>query len=62
MYVCICHAVTDREIREAVDRGARSFSEVQSHVPVAGCCGRCEATARAVVSEYLLATPRRNAA
>lgn len=61
MYVCICHAVTDREIREAVECGARSFSEVQSRVPIAGCCGRCESTAREMVDEYL-ATPRRNAA
>jgi bacterioferritin-associated ferredoxin len=55
MYVCICHAVTDSEIREAVDRGARSLFEVQCRLPVAGCCGRCEAAARDVVDEHLLA-------
>ena len=25
MYVCVCHAVSDRQIRECVDQGARSF-------------------------------------
>ncbi len=62
MYVCICHSVTDREICEAVDRGARSLSEVQFCLPVGGCCGRCEATARDVVDEHLLAAPRRKTA
>lgn len=53
MYICICHAVTDREIRNAVDLGARSLCEVQCRLPVASCCGRCEDTARQVVDEHL---------
>ncbi|MGH8149301.1 MAG: (2Fe-2S)-binding protein [Steroidobacteraceae bacterium] len=55
MYVCVCHTITDREIREAIDRGARSFCEVQSSLPVGGCCGRCEQVAREVVDEHLSA-------
>lgn len=53
MYVCICHTITDQEIREAVDRGARSLCEVQSSLPVAGCCGQCEQVAREVVDEHV---------
>ncbi|MGH8227274.1 MAG: (2Fe-2S)-binding protein [Steroidobacteraceae bacterium] len=53
MYVCICHGITDKEIRQAVERGASSLPEVQRSLPVAGCCGRCEATARDVVDECL---------
>jgi bacterioferritin-associated ferredoxin len=53
MYVCICNTVTDRDIREALERGARSLGEVQSWLPVAGCCGCCEENARQVVDEYL---------
>jgi bacterioferritin-associated ferredoxin len=30
MYVCVCHAISDRQIREAVERGAESLSEVQA--------------------------------
>ncbi|MGB6452264.1 MAG: (2Fe-2S)-binding protein [Steroidobacteraceae bacterium] len=62
MYVCICHAVTDRDIREAVDQGARSLCDVQSCLPVGGCCGRCRDAAKDVVDEYLLAATRRSAA
>jgi len=53
MYVCICNAVTDHQIRDAVDGGARSLSEVQCRLPVASCCGSCEQTARDLVEEHL---------
>ena len=61
MYVCVCHAVTDKEIRKAVDRGASSLFDVQNELPVGSCCGRCEDTAKSVVDEYL-STRRRDTA
>jgi bacterioferritin-associated ferredoxin len=53
MYVCICNAITDRQIHHAVDLGASSLPEVQCRLPVANCCGHCEDTAREVVKERL---------
>jgi len=53
MYVCVCHAVTDKDIRKAVDRGARSLFDVQNELPIGSCCGRCEETAQSVVNECL---------
>jgi len=58
MYICVCHAVTDKDIRKAVDRGASSLFDVQNELAVGGCCGRCEDTAQAVVDEYLSARGR----
>lgn len=52
MYVCVCHGITDRQIRRVVDQGARSLTDVQMTLPVAGCCGRCEDSARAVIREH----------
>jgi len=52
MYVCICHGITDRQIRETLDRGAASLTEVQMQVPVGGCCGRCLPTAQEVIDEH----------
>jgi len=58
MYVCVCNTVTDGEIRDAVNSGATSLLDVQSCLPVAGCCGRCAETAQQVVDECLLALGR----
>lgn len=62
MYVCVCHAVTDRQIRELVNRGANSLTDVQQQVPVAGCCGRCRDTAEQIVEETLVRRERKDAA
>lgn len=61
MYVCICHGITDHQIRDTLDRGAASLTEVQMQVPVGGCCGRCLPTAQEVVEQHLTAQPMRTA-
>jgi len=52
MYVCVCHGITDRQIRRAVEQGACSLGEVQMKLPVGGCCGRCEGAARDLIREH----------
>lgn len=49
MYVCICNAVTERQVRACVDAGANTLGDLQFELGVASCCGCCAATA----SEYL---------
>jgi bacterioferritin-associated ferredoxin len=56
MYVCICNAVSDKQLREVVSRGAHSLDEVQRHLPVAECCGMCEEVARDTIETFK--TPR----
>jgi len=51
MYICLCHGITDRQIRRAVEQGACSLGEVQMQLPVGGCCGRCEPAARELIQE-----------
>jgi bacterioferritin-associated ferredoxin len=51
MYVCICNAVTDREIRQCVALGAQTFEQVRDCLGVSTCCGRCEPIAREIVVE-----------
>lgn len=57
MYVCICNAITDSDIREAVDDGARDLWALQSALGVASGCGSCKQHAM----EVLRAQRRSNA-
>jgi len=50
MYVCICNAVTDGDIREAYADGVRTMARLQDELGVATCCGCCEAEARDVLA------------
>ncbi|HEY9398123.1 MAG TPA: (2Fe-2S)-binding protein [Burkholderiales bacterium] len=52
MYVCVCNAVTDREIRQCADLGARSLCDLRDSLGVASCCGRCADVADRVLREH----------
>ncbi len=41
MYVCICKAVSDRQIRQAVQDGARTVADLQAALHVSTGCGCC---------------------
>ncbi|MCQ9618027.1 (2Fe-2S)-binding protein [Paenalcaligenes niemegkensis] len=45
MYICICNAITERQVKEAVSNGATSISDLQGQLGVASCCGACADTA-----------------
>lgn len=53
MYVCLCRAVTDRQIRESVENGANNFREVREELDVGTCCGRCVPEARELIDQTL---------
>lgn len=56
MYVCICKAVTDRQIRQAVELGACSLSDLKESLGVATGCGKCAPCAREILREELRCT------
>lgn len=58
MYVCICNAITDRDIRAAARQGAASFADLQASTGCSNCCGNCEETARALFDEALTVSSR----
>ena len=41
MYVCICKAVSDSDIRKAVDDGVRNMRQLSKATNCATECGRC---------------------
>lgn len=53
MYVCVCNAITDREIRAAADLGARTIEDPQATLGVATCRRRCTDCARGVLASAL---------
>ena len=51
MYICMCHGVTDHDIRRAAADGVSSFAELQTRTGCGDCCGCCESEARSVLSK-----------
>jgi len=43
MYVCICRAVTDRDVGKAIDGGAHTVADVTRACRAGGDCGACHA-------------------
>lgn len=57
MYVCNCKAVTEREIRQAVELGAGSLADLKEALGVATGCGKCASHARSVLRDALREAP-----
>lgn len=53
MYVCVCNAVTDKAIKQAVQQGHDSFEAIQCELSVGTCCGRCKPFAYELIDQYL---------
>ena len=41
MFVCVCNAISDRQIKETVAAGATSLTDLQNALGVATCGGCC---------------------
>jgi bacterioferritin-associated ferredoxin len=41
MYFCICKSVSDTQIRQAVEQGARTVGELSAQFGLGDQCGRC---------------------
>ena len=51
MYVCVCNAVTDRDIKEAANDGVETFQHLCQELNVATCCGRCATCAKNILMD-----------
>ena len=51
MYVCICNAITDKQIRDAAKDGANDLWALQQELGVATGCGSCMDHASEILSE-----------
>lgn len=53
MYVCLCNAVTDNQIREAVAQGTCTYKELRKNLGIAGQCGKCGKCAKKILNQAL---------
>ena len=53
MYICICKAITDEDIKNAVNDGAQDLAAVQSQLGVSTGCGTCLEHAEEVIDQAL---------
>ena len=53
MYVCVCNAVTDSDIRQAVDDGVRSLKQLKRNTGCSSTCGCCREVASEVLQQAL---------
>jgi len=51
VYVCLCHGVTERQIREVAEAGCYSVSELTMRTGVGANCGSCLDTASEVLAQ-----------
>ncbi len=51
MYICICKAITDKQIRRAAANGVDNLYELRQTLGVASVCGTCATTADAILKE-----------
>lgn len=51
MYICICNAITDRDIVRAAEAGARSEDDLAHELGVGLGCGRCTSCAKSLLVE-----------
>ena len=49
MYVCICMAVTEKDIRDAAASGFTSANEVMEKTGAGSRCGTCRSTVAAIL-------------
>lgn len=52
MYICICRAVTDKDIRAALEEGACTMRELRQRLGVCSDCGKCGPHARKLLIEH----------
>ena len=54
MYVCVCNAITDKQIRRAARNGVSSLYELRCALGVAAGCGSCARTAQEILEQEIL--------
>ena len=52
MYVCLCHGVSDRAVRDAVDAGVRDIAELGRRTRAGTDCGGCREKLEEILARF----------
>ena len=53
MYVCLCNAITDRDIVQAAEQGLSSSEDLTHQLGIGLGCGRCISCAKSILADAL---------
>jgi bacterioferritin-associated ferredoxin len=53
MYICLCKAVTDQDIHDAIDDGAHTVTQLADSCGAGTGCGRCQQMAQELIDQHL---------
>ena len=53
MYVCVCLAVTESEVRASIEAGATTREVVTKHCRAGGDCGACHGMINQMIEDHL---------
>lgn len=53
MYVCICKAITDSQIKKAICNGACTLRDLREGLGVCAQCGKCGQSTKSILKESL---------
>ncbi len=62
MYICVCKAVTDKQIKVAIDKGARTRKQLYQCTGAGDVCGKCTRHIKQMLDENLCSQPIMQAA
>lgn len=51
--VCGCFKVTEQDLKNAINNGAKSFEEIQAITKVGTGCGKCVESNKALIAQLL---------
>ena len=51
MYICVCNAVTERQVNKAIDAGATTIKDLSRQLGVGAQCGACVSCAKECLSK-----------
>ncbi|MFW9610884.1 MAG: (2Fe-2S)-binding protein [Fluviibacter sp.] len=61
MYICICNAVTDKQLCHAINDGAGTMEDLHRLLSVGSQCGNCRDCARQYLRQHAAAGQPRQA-